>query len=82
MDTVLAHVRGERRGDARLHRGEMIEAELSLEDAEVRLREVLGRPLTDEERAELDAAHARAQALGREHGPDYHGFGNPPDRKP
>lgn len=34
--------------------------------------------MTDEERA---AAHVKCDELARKHGPDYHGFGNPPPRK-
>ena len=34
--------------------------------------------MTDEERA---AAQAKCDELAREHGADYHGFGNPPPRK-
>jgi len=33
--------------------------------------------MTDEERA---AAQAKVEELARQHGPDYHGFGNPPPR--
>ena len=33
--------------------------------------------MTDEERT---AAQAKVEELARQHGPDYHGFGNPPPR--
>jgi hypothetical protein len=60
--------------------GDMVKAGMSLDDTVARLREVLGRPLTDEERAELEAARAKADELAAEHGPDHHGFGNPPSK--
>ncbi len=55
-----------------------IDAGRSIDEAAARLREVLGRPLTDEERSQLTAAKARADALAEERGPDYPGFGHPP----
>jgi len=57
----------------------MIDAQVSLEDAELEVRDILGRPMTDDERAELAAAHAEGVRLAAEHGPDDHGFGHPPD---
>lgn len=50
-----------------------------LEEHERRLRD-LQRPMTEAEKEELEAARALAERLAAEHGPDYHGFGHPPDR--
>lgn len=57
--------------------GDMVKAGWSIDEAARRLAEVVGRPATDEELAELRAARERADAIAGEHGPDYHGFGNP-----
>jgi len=46
-------------------------------DAAARAARILGRPLTADELAQLEAARIRADLLAEEHGPDYRGFGNP-----
>jgi hypothetical protein len=58
--------------------GHMVKAGWSIDEAARRLADLLGRPATDQEVAELREARERADALAEEHGPDYHGFGNPP----
>lgn len=44
-----------------------------------RLWDAMGAPADD---AELATARARRERLEWEHGPGYHGFGNPPRRRP
>jgi hypothetical protein len=58
--------------------GYTIEDGEALEEAERRLAEILGRPMTADEQAELAAAHERANRLANQHGSDHHGFGHPP----
>jgi hypothetical protein len=55
-----------------------VRAGWSIDEAARRLADLLGRPATEQDVAELEAARDRAEALAEEHGPDYHGFGNPP----
>lgn len=57
---------------------DMVKAGWSIDEAARRLADVVGRPATGEELAALRAARERADAIAEEHGPDYHGFGNPP----
>jgi hypothetical protein len=67
--------------DVPLHQSiaaDMLRAGRSVEDAAATLRDLLGRPLTDEERRDLEAAKALADAIAASHGSEYHGFGNPP----
>ena len=47
-----------------------------LADSEAEKRDVL-RPMTDAEQRQLDESYTRAEALAKEHGADYHGFGHP-----
>ena len=58
---------------------DMLRASHSVAETASRLGKVLGRPLTAEELSGLEQARARADELAAERGPDYHGFGNPPD---
>jgi hypothetical protein len=50
-----------------------------LVESESEALEAAATPMTSEELAEFDAARAEAVRLAAEHGPDYHGFGHPPD---
>lgn len=58
----------------------MVKAGWSLDEGARRLADLIGRPATEHELAELEAARQKALAIAEEHGRGYHGFGNPPTR--